>query len=180
LNLSDQTIVDQIQSLRDSASGGFALFAAENLNNRLQDIFHQTQGEAATTTVDPIPYRQPFDTALSRYDGLLQQWNWLLETGQLQMSDQQLETWRSKTTALQQTLQTLASDPSAQTLQQARTLLHSFQSQSKTWMNLPDLSEDYRVSTWQNQLTVLETLLSYGERVVLTRQNSPIQRAGAE
>lgn len=180
LNLSDQTIVDQIQSLRDSASGGFALFAAENLNSRLQDIFNHTQGEASTTSVDPIPYRQPFDTALSRYDVLLQQWNWLLETGQLQMSDQQLETWHSKTTALQQILQALASDPSAQTLQQARTLLHSFQSQSKTWMNLPELSEDYRVSTWQNQLTVLETLLSYGERVVLTRQNSPVQRAGTD
>jgi uncharacterized lipoprotein YddW (UPF0748 family) len=177
LNLSNETVVDQIQALRDSPSGGFALFAAENLNSRLQDIFRQTQGES-TSDHEPIPYRDPFATAASRYGVLLQQWNWLLENGQLQMREQQLETWRSKTAALDQALQTLAANPSGANLQQAKTLLRSFQSQFKGWMSLPALSETYRVSTWQNQLETLETLLSYGERVVLSR-NAARQAAGA-
>lgn len=169
LNLSDGTVVDQIQSLRDSSSGGFALFAAENLNSQLQDIFRRIQGEASTSDTEPIPYRQPFAAAASRYTILLQQWNWLLENGQIQMSESQLEIWRSKTNALEQALQTLASDPSNHNLQQARTLLKGFQNQFKAWIDLPTLSEAYRVSTWENQLTTLENLLSYGERVVLIR-----------
>lgn len=176
LNLPNETVVDQIQALRDSPSGGFALFAAENLNSRLQDIFRQIQG-ASSSGNEPIPYRDPFATAASRFGVLLQQWNWLLENGQLQMREQQLETWRSKTAALEQALQSLAADPSSANLQQAKTLLRSFQSQFKGWMNLPALSETYRVSTWQNQLETLETLLSYGERVVLSR-NAPRQAAG--
>ncbi|WNZ26083.1 family 10 glycosylhydrolase [Leptolyngbya sp. NK1-12] len=176
LNLSNETVVDQIQALRDSPSGGFALFAAENLNSGLQTIFRQIQGESAATS-EPIPYRDPFATAASRYSVLLQQWNWLLENGQLQVRESQIEPWRSKTAALEQALQTLATDPSSANLQQARTLLRSFQTQFKTWMNLPVLSEAYRINTWQNQLETLETLLGYGERVVLNRPRLTRQQA---
>jgi uncharacterized lipoprotein YddW (UPF0748 family) len=174
LHLSEETVVDQIQSLRDSASGGFALFAAENLNSRLQTIFHQTQGQSGATS-EPIPYRQPFAAAASRYTMLLRQWNWLLETGQLQMQGQQLETWRRKTAALEQALQTLAKSPSQQTLQQSKQLLNSFRSDLKSWINLPALRSDYRVQTWQNQLDTLNKLLSYGERAMLkqTAQATP-------
>ncbi|NJO80952.1 MAG: family 10 glycosylhydrolase [Cyanobacteria bacterium RM1_2_2] len=172
LNLSDATVIDQIQALRDSSSGGFALFAAENLNSHLQTIFNRMQGEASVQTTEPIPYRQPFDAAASRYAVLLQQWNWLLENGQLQLGEGQLESWRTKTTALDEALQALANQPSSQNLQQAQTQLSSFQNQFKTWINLPALSEDYRVRTWQNQLATIEMLLEYGDRVVLTRQGT--------
>lgn len=176
LNLTDESIVDQIQALRDSSSGGFALFAAENLNRRLQTIFHQTQGEASRSA-EPIPYRQPFAAASSRYEVLLQQWNWLLDNGQMQLREAQLETWHSKTATLAQALQTLEEEPSSRNLQQAKTLLRSFQTQFKAWMNLPTLSEDYRVRTWQNQLATIERLLSYGERVVLARQETNRRQA---
>lgn len=172
LNLSDATVIDQIQALRDSSSGGFALFAAENLNSHLQTIFNRMQGEASTQTDEPIPYRQPFDAAASRYGVLLQQWNWLLENEQLQLTERQQETWQTKTTTLNQALQTLATEPSSQNLQQAQTQLRSFKNQFKSLINLPALSEDYRVRTWQNQLATIETLLEYGERVVLTRQGT--------
>lgn len=172
LNLSDATVIDQIQALRDSASGGFALFAAENLNGYLQTVFNRMQGESTAQTGEPIPYRQPFDAAASRYAVLLQQWNWLLENDQLQLTERQQETWQTKTTTLNQALQTLATEPSSQNLQQAQTQLRSFKNQFKSWINLPALSEDYRVQTWQNQLATIETLLEYGERVVLTRQGT--------
>ncbi len=171
LNLSDETILDQIQALRDSSSGGFALFAAENLNSRLQNIFNQTQGENSHSAEEAIPYRQPFDAAVERYQVLLQQWNWLLSNGQLQLSESQLEAWRTKTAAVEQALQALAATPSSQTLQQAKTALASLQGRLASWVNLPTLSEDYRVTTWQHQLATVEKLLDYGERVVLARQN---------
>jgi uncharacterized lipoprotein YddW (UPF0748 family) len=174
LNLSDATVIDQIQSLRDSSSGGFALFAAENLNGHLQDIFHQIQGNGSA---EPIPYRDPFAAAASRYDILMQQWQWLLDHDQLQMREQQQETWQTKTTALEQALKNLAADPSAANLHQAKMLLASFQNQFKTWMDLPTLSEDYRVRTWQNHLAIIEKLLNYGGQVTLARQGGGQQAA---
>ncbi|HCA95364.1 MAG TPA: hypothetical protein DEP38_12145, partial [Cyanobacteria bacterium UBA9226] len=45
LNLPDMVAVDQIQLLRDLPAGGYALFATENLNPNLQEIFQRTQGE---------------------------------------------------------------------------------------------------------------------------------------
>lgn len=167
LNLSDATVIDQIQSLRDSSSGGFALFAAENLNGHLQGIFQQIQGNGSA---EPIPYRDPFAAAASRYDILMQQWQWLLNHDQLHMRQQQQETWQTKTTALEQALKNLAADPSDANLQQAKMLLASFQNQFKTWMDLPTLSEDYRVRTWQNHLAIIEKLLDYGGQVTLARQ----------
>jgi hypothetical protein len=159
-----------MQALRDSPSGGFALFAAENLNSRLQNIFQQIQG-TANPQAEAIPYRQPFAAAAERYTLLRQQWNWLIEQGELQLSSQQLESWQSKTVALDQALQRLASDPSSVHLQQAQAALAAFQSRFTSWMNLPGLSQNYRTQTWQNQLATLEKLLNYGERLVARQTN---------
>ncbi len=166
LNLSDNTVIDQVQALRDSSSGGFALFAAENLDGQLEQIFQQIQGSSA----DPIPYRDPFATAASRYDLLTQQWSWLIEQGELKLRDSQAETWQTKTAELEQALKTLAESPSEANLRQATTLLKSFQGQFKSWMEMPTLNADYRIRTWQNQLATIDKLLSYGDQVVLTRQ----------
>ena len=175
LNLSDETVVDQIQALRDSPSGGFALFAAENLDGGLQEIFQQTQGEPASA--EPIPYRDPFAAAASRYRVLMQQWRWLIDQGELQMPDSQAETWQAKTAALDQALKALADSPSEAHLQQATTLLKSFQGQFKAWIEMPNLNASYRIRTWQNQLATIDRLLNYGERVVLARQSAS-QSAG--
>jgi len=170
LNLSDETVVDQIQALRDSPSGGYALFAAENLGATLQEIFQQTQGEPASA--EPIPYRDPFATAASRYGVLMQQWNWLIQQGELQLRGSQAETWHTKTAELDQALKQLAESPSDANLRQAASLLKSFQGQFKTWMEMPTLSSDYRIRTWQNQLATIDKLLNYGQQVVLVRQTT--------
>lgn len=166
LNLSDATVLDQVQALRDSPSGGFALFAAENLDGKLQQIFQQIQGSSA----EPIPYRDPFAAAASRYGLLMQQWSWLMAQGELQLRDSQMQSWQTKTTELDQALKALAESPSEANLRQATTLLNSFQSQFKTWIELPTLSADYRIRTWQNQLAIVDKLLSYGNQTVLARQ----------
>lgn len=173
LNLSDMAIVDQIQTLRDSSAGGFALFAAENLNNSgtLQTIFHHTQGEASHAA-DPIPYRDPFAAAASRYGSLQQEWNLLLEQGQLGIPEQRLAAWQAQVQGLKQRLDQLATHPSAQALQDTRTALVEFRSHVHTWMQPQSDDLSYRLATWENHLNALEKLLNYGERVVLGRQNS--------
>jgi uncharacterized lipoprotein YddW (UPF0748 family) len=178
LNLSEAEIVEQIQTLRDSSAGGFALFAVDNLNDSLQTIFNQTQGAVRSQSTEPIPYRQPFAAASSRYMALQRQWSFLLSQGQLQMQGQELETWRTQAAALGQTFENLANHPSNQTLQQAKTQLREFRTRFSSWMQLPALSQDYRVRTWENHLATLENLLDYGQRVVLQRQESQQQASG--
>ncbi len=86
LNLPEIVAVDQIQSLRDSATGGFSLFAAENLSDRLQGIFQRTQGTPEQQN-EPIPYRQPFAAAAVRLEMLQREWGYLLENNQLELRD---------------------------------------------------------------------------------------------
>ncbi|MBF2074498.1 MAG: family 10 glycosylhydrolase [Synechococcales cyanobacterium C42_A2020_086] len=171
LNLSHQSVMDQIQSLRNSSAGGFALFAAENLDSGLQTILSQTQG--ARPTAEPIPYRQPFATAVRRFAVLQRQWNWLLSTGRWSLSEQQQQDWQSQMSTVVEALQMLEDQPSEQTLAEARTQLHQVRSQLHRWISLPDLNQDYQLRTWDNQLIALENLLHYGEQVVLLRTERP-------
>ncbi|MGL4623138.1 MAG: glycoside hydrolase family 10 protein, partial [Chroococcidiopsis sp.] len=62
LNLPTMGAFDQIQLVRDLPASGYALFAVENLNDDLQQVFHNTQGTKVKVTA-PVPYRQPFHTA---------------------------------------------------------------------------------------------------------------------
>lgn len=171
LHLPNSAIVDQMQALRDSPAGGYALFAADNLNPDLQTILDQTQGAKQPHQATLIPYRQPFATAASRYTALQREWSFLLSHKQLWIREQQQETWQTQAEGLGQALKQLASHPSPQHLQQAKTLLKDFRSQFDDWMYLQSLSDSYRVHTWENHLATLDDLLNYGERVVLGRQD---------
>ncbi|NJO74787.1 MAG: family 10 glycosylhydrolase [Leptolyngbyaceae cyanobacterium RM1_406_9] len=171
LNLPEPAALDQIQALRDLPAGGYSLFAVENLNESLQGIFSRTQSEPAA----PIPYRQPFAAAVTRYNALQREWSYLLENEQLWMRDQQLEEWRTQAEALELALNELADQPSRQKLERARAQLNSFRSNFNRWMYLQSLNHSYRVSTWENRLEVLDTLLNYGERVVIEQRNSSAQ-----
>ncbi|NJN89027.1 MAG: hypothetical protein HC878_00685 [Leptolyngbyaceae cyanobacterium SL_5_14] len=141
------------------------------MNESLQGIFSRTQSEPAA----PIPYRQPFAAAVTRYNALQREWSYLLENEQLWMRDQQLEEWRTQAEALELALNELADQPSRQKLERARAQLNSFRSNFNRWMYLQSLNHSYRVSTWENRLEVLDTLLNYGERVVIEQRNSSTQ-----
>jgi len=171
LDLPEPAALDQIQALRDLPAGGYSLFAVENLNESLQGIFSRTQSEPAA----PIPYRQPFAAAVTRYNALQREWSYLLDNEQLWMRDQQLEEWRTQAEALEIALNELADQPSRQKLERARAQLNSFRSNFNRWMYLQSLNHGYRVSTWENRLEVLDTLLNYGERVVIEQRNSSTQ-----
>lgn len=172
LNLPDTATIDQIQALRDAPAGGYALFAAENLSDNLQNVFRRTQGPRRDDAEEPIPYRQPFSATASRYAALQREWSFLRENNQLWLREPQLQAMGTQAQTLGEALDELADRPSARRLERARSLLTTFRSQFREWMHLQALNQGYRVRTWENRLAMLDTLLRYGERTTLQRPNS--------
>jgi len=76
LNVPHTEALDQVQLLRNLPTSGFALFAAENLNSNLENMFERTQGNG-TTIPQFLPHREPFKVAAQRYQALVQEWNFL-------------------------------------------------------------------------------------------------------
>ncbi|MBD2305999.1 family 10 glycosylhydrolase [Chroococcidiopsis sp. FACHB-1243] len=174
LNLPTMGAFDQIQLVRDLPGSGYALFAVENLNDDLQQVFHNTQGTKVKVTA-PVPYRQPFHTAAARYVNLRQEWQFLLANDRLWLKGTELSEFNTRSQNLETALARLAQTPSVSNLAAARTALNSFQSQFKNWMRSQALENSYQVNVWSNRLTTLERLLNYGERVVL-KSSSPLAR----
>jgi uncharacterized lipoprotein YddW (UPF0748 family) len=167
LNLPDIVAVDQIQLLRDLPAGGYALFAAENLDASLQTIFDRTQGKAAAVNAEPVPYRQPFPAAAARYTALQREWGFLLANHQILMREPALSDWGKQADTLATLLNQLAAEPSTKNLESAKTFLTSFRSQFQRWMQSQAAEQPYQVQVWDNRLATIEQLLSYGERRVL-------------
>ncbi|HEY9848028.1 MAG TPA: family 10 glycosylhydrolase, partial [Leptolyngbyaceae cyanobacterium] len=172
LNLPEVSAIDQIQFVRDLPNGGYSLFAFEHLSGQLQSIFSRTQGTIQTTNKEPIPYRQPFAAAASSYASLQREWNFLLQTNQMQLADSAKDAWRTQTEALATALNQLSQQQNASNLAEAKNALKSFRSQFRSLVSSASLQNLYQIQTWDNRLASLEKLLNYGERVVLNRQNA--------
>ncbi|MTJ12181.1 family 10 glycosylhydrolase [Anabaena sp. UHCC 0187] len=151
---------DQLQLIRDLPVSGYALFAAENFNNELEQIFSNTQG----IKNEPIPQRQPFRTAAFRYAALQREWQVLQKNGQLSMSAMSNSEFNQLTKELQDALNQLAAVPSAINLITARKALNRFQSQFSKWMQIENQANSYQVTVWENRLLTIERLIRYGER----------------
>jgi len=172
LSLPEVVAIDQIQALRDLPTGGYAIFAVESINSGMQGFFNRTQGRLnrSTSAAEPIPYRQPFAAAASRYTALKQEWSFLLANNQLRVSESELKVLKSRSDELAQAFSKLAANPSTESLATAKRLLASFQSQFQSSMRLHSADNSYQVQTWQNRLESLDMLLRYGERVELNRR----------
>ncbi|AFY83221.1 glycoside hydrolase family 10 protein [Oscillatoria acuminata] len=169
LDLPEIIAVDQIQALRNQSVGGYALFAAENLNPVLNGIFQRTQGPSALGDRTPIPYREPFAAAAARFAGLQREWQFLRDTEELSMREVDLNEFEDKGVQLTQALEELARDPSGPNLQQTRSVLMEFRGQFRGWMNLYSLQKPYQIQTWENRLQTLDDLLNYGDQFLLQR-----------
>ncbi|MTJ53388.1 family 10 glycosylhydrolase [Anabaena sp. UHCC 0253] len=169
LSLPSIGAFDQLQLIRDLPVSGYALFAAENFNYELEQIFNSTQGRKN----DPIPQRQPFRTAASRYAALQTEWQIVQNNGQLSMSAIANTEFNNRAKELQIALNQLANAPTAINLITARKTLTRFQSQFPTWIQAENSSNPYQIKVWQNRLLTIERLIRYGERRVnLRRQTS--------
>ena len=172
LTLPEVVAIDQIQALRDLPAGGYAIFAVESISSGMQGFFNRTQGPPvrSTSAAQPIPYRQPFAAAASRYTALKQEWSFLLANNQLRMSESELKVLQSLSDELAQALSKLAANPSSENLATTKRSLRSFQSQFPSSMRLHSAENSYQVQTWQNRLESVDMLLRYGERMELNRR----------
>jgi uncharacterized lipoprotein YddW (UPF0748 family) len=169
LSLPSIGAFDQLQLIRDLPVSGYALFAAENFNHELEQIFNSTQGKKN----EPIPQRQPFRTAASRYAALQTEWQIVQNNGQLSMSAIANTEFNNRAKELQIALNQLANAPTAINLITARKALTLFQAQFPTWIQAKNSPNPYQVKVWQNRLLTIERLIRYGERRVnLHRQTS--------
>jgi uncharacterized lipoprotein YddW (UPF0748 family) len=169
LSLPTVGAFDQLQLVRDLPVSGYALFAAENLNNELHKVFSSTQGKVQRITAEPIPHRQPFQTAVIRYTALQREWKFVLQNNQLRMPAATISEFNNQAEVLQRALSQLATAPSASKLLTARASLTQFQSQFRTWMRQEAINNPYQVKAWENRLATIERLLRYGERRDLSR-----------
>ncbi|MEO1429711.1 MAG: family 10 glycosylhydrolase [Cyanobacteria bacterium J06632_19] len=164
LNLPTLGAFDQIQLIRDLPVGGYALFAAENLQNQqLQQVFNRTQGNESEE--EPIPYRQPFKTAALRYASLQKEWEFALQNKQIKMSAAGISQFNSQAEVLQNVLERLAESPSPANLQATKASLTRFQSQFRSLTRQQALNNPYQVGVWENRLMMIERLINFGERV---------------
>ncbi|MBV6627659.1 MAG: family 10 glycosylhydrolase [Rivularia sp. (in: Bacteria)] len=164
LNLPTLGAFDQIQLIRDLPVGGYALFAAENLQNQqLQQVFKRTQGNKSKE--EPIPYREPFKTAALRYASLQKEWEFALQNKQVKMSASGISQFDSQAQVLQNALKRLAESPSQANLQATKASITRFQSQFRSLMRQQAFNNPYQVRVWENRLAMIERLIRFGERV---------------
>lgn len=166
LSLPTVGAFDQLQLVRDLPVSGYALFAAENFNNELQKLFINTQGRVQSPTTEPIPHRQPFQSAAIRYTALQREWKFVFQNDQLQRPAQTISDFNNQAEILGSALNQLAASPSPSKLLVARASLTRFQSQFRVLMSQELKSNSYQVKVWENRLVTIERLLSYGERRV--------------
>ncbi|MDJ0730444.1 MAG: family 10 glycosylhydrolase [Crocosphaera sp.] len=165
LKVPDSVTIDQLQFVRNLPISGFSLFATENLTPSLQSLLSRIQNSENT---QPLPYRQPFQTALARYQSLQQEWDFLANKQQLKMDKNSLKTIDDQGKQLEKALEKLATEPSVQNLRIAQQSLRQFQQQFPNWMRNHKQVYSYQVKVWQNRLETLDKLLVYGERKMIS------------
>jgi uncharacterized lipoprotein YddW (UPF0748 family) len=164
LSLPTLGAVDQIQLVRDLPVNGYALFATENLHNELHKVFSSTQGRKVGSKNEPIAYRQPFATAAIRYTALQREWQVVEQNKQLDLSGNNLSTFKTQAESLASILNKLAAEPKQDYIVAARATLTRFQSRFRMWMEAHAQENPYQVRVWENRLIAIEKLLRYGER----------------
>jgi len=166
---------DQIELTRDLPVNGYALFAAENFSNDLYKIFNRTQGNTQSIEKEPIPQRQPFQTAAARYSALVQEWKLVVQNNQMRVSTTTLSDFNAQAEVFESALAQLAADPNASKVIVAKASLTRFQSQFRVWMRSQALLNPYQVKVWENRLATIERLLNYGQRVQRLRHSPLLQ-----
>jgi len=171
LSLPTLGAFDQLQLVRDLPVSGYALFAAENLNNELHKLFSNTQGKQQSAISEPLPHREPFQSAVTRYLSLKREWQLVLQDEKQQITNKSTSDFHNQAELLQNALNQLATAPSASKLVTARANLTRFKSLFRVWMRQQQIENSYQVKAWENRLAIIERLLRYGERQLDSRSN---------
>ena len=170
LKVPDPVTIDQLQFIRNLPISGFSLFATENLTPSLRGVLSRVQSSEKS---QPLPYREPFKTALARYQSLQKEWMFLANKQGLKMDKDSFKNMDAQGKQLEKALNQLAMNPSRQNLKIAKQTLRQFQQQFPNWMGNHKQTYNYQVQVWENRLQTLDKLLLYGERRMIS--NSKIR-----
>jgi uncharacterized lipoprotein YddW (UPF0748 family) len=158
LSMPVPVMIDQLQTLRDMPATGYALFATDNLDNRIRAILNTTQGQHQTL----VPQQAPYATAAVRYRALQQEWNWLLANGLITLQPRLAERWVAEVNAVGASLEALANNSGgsvaavqAQVTELQRTIGAGVTLSTTT-------TPEYRLTTWKNRLEAINRFLAYG------------------
>lgn len=162
--LSEIQEIDQIQAIRDLPTAGYALFAAEMLDDPLHRLLSRTQ---PSPEMQPIPYRQPFQAAVARFSALQREWDFARTHDRLWLPASEASEMDIQTEKFTLELARLEEEPSPEQLKLTLEHLISFRGNFDRWMAQSSSNSAYQISTWQNRLVALETLLRYGDRFIL-------------
>jgi hypothetical protein len=171
-NVSEGELLDKIQAVRDLPSSGFAMFAAEYLNSKHEELFNHTR---STPEASVLPHRSPFRAALIRYDFLLKEWEPFLKGERLWLRGKSLQEMQTKTQSLRTALLALQTNPTDRDYKAAIATLREINQNLSHWLRLEALDRPYRVNTWSNRLTAIERMMQYGERTLIARRDYRIQ-----
>ncbi|MGD1901832.1 MAG: family 10 glycosylhydrolase [Geitlerinemataceae cyanobacterium] len=164
-DLEQSNVTDQIQAIRDLPTIGYSLFAAAALSPEVERMLQQTQGEASRL----LPERAPFEMARDRYRLLIEEWDNMVQSGELWIDDEAMLQWRGRTLMLSEALDLLVESPTAENLALVRSVLTDYRAEFGGWLSLQGLSDRYQLQTWENRLTTMAILLDYGERLGFVR-----------
>lgn len=159
LSMPVPVMIDQLQTLRDMPATGYALFATDNLDNRIQSILNTTQGQHDSQ----VPQQAPYATASDRYQALQREWNWLLANGLITLQPRLADGWVADINAVGASLDALANNPSpaaAAAVQAQITNLQRFIGAGLTLSTAT--TPEYRLTTWRNRLETINRFLAYG------------------
>ena len=173
LNVPETEAFDQMQLIRNMPSGGYALFAAENFDKPLENIFKKTQGQDIQQK-QPIPYRDPFVSAHSRYQTLQQEWIFLLENQQIQIDRSYLQQWSEQSDALAKSLKELSENPSVSKSIAAQRKVSSFRLRLSRYLTQHKQNNAWQVEAWMNRLITVENILKYGETKVANQKSDSV------
>jgi uncharacterized lipoprotein YddW (UPF0748 family) len=159
LNIPAPVMLDQLLALRDLPTSGYALFATENLDDRLRSVLNKTQGAHQGVP----PQASYYQLAVERFQTLQREWNWLLANGQMAVQSQLAQGWADEINAVSRNLTALAGNPDGNSVIAVRSQIADLKQNLSVGLRLDTAtSTTYRLTAWRNRLEAIDRLLSYG------------------
>ncbi|MBE7382084.1 MAG: family 10 glycosylhydrolase [Leptolyngbya sp. SIO1E4] len=159
LNMSVPAMIDQMQALRDLPAPGYALFATDNLDTRIQTVLNSTQGSHG----DWVPQQAPYKTAAQRFQAMQREWNWLLSNGQLGLEPRLADAWIQRVNGFGNALNELADGAANTNIEDLQSQIQDLKRDLGVGMRLQTATtREYRFQAWENRLEAISRFLTYG------------------
>lgn len=169
-DMPDLELLDQLQAVRDLSSTGYALFAAEHLRPSFEGILKNNRANQSSKI---LPFRQPIMAAQIRYGDLRREWQALLEKNNFWLRGSSLNGFKKEADILEQALENLNRKPDLAKLQTAKSSLDRLITGLPNWLRIEKLERPYRVTTWQNRLQAIASILRFSANRTITDELPP-------